>query len=126
MKPVRFLGVDCVVEKTRYANGRPALILKDARNGEDFAVATVNLPGVPAGPNQVFIKDYSENEGILAALEAAGVVKPTNVMASSGFVSMPICELLPPYQERTLTEVFAMESGDQARKTPEKDRGIER
>jgi hypothetical protein len=126
MKTVRFLGHDCVVEKTRYPNGRPALVLNDARDGEMFAVATVNLPDLPAGPNQVFIKDYSENEGMLAALEAAGIVRPLNVRARSEFVSVPICELLPPYQEQTLAEVLASTPGDNERETPKKDRGIER
>ena len=126
MKTVRFLGYECVVEKTRYANGRPALILNDAHTGEEVAVATVNLPGISVGPNYVFIKDYSENEGMLAALEATGIVRSTNVMASSGFVSVPICELLPPYQERTLAERSADGSSGRATETPEKDRGIER
>jgi hypothetical protein len=107
MKPVRFLGSDCVIEKRRYANGRPALVLNEAGSGELFAVATVNLPDVPAAPNQVFIKDYSENEGILAVVEAAGVVKSMNVRISTSFASLPICELLPPYQERVLAETYA-------------------
>ncbi len=117
MKTVHFLGFECVVSKARYANGRPALILKDAHNGEEVAVATVNLPAVAVGPNQVFIKDYSENEGVLAALDAAGIVKSTNVMASAGFASVPICELLPPYRERTLTESLAESSSEKGKGT---------
>ena len=61
MKPIRFQEWDCLIEMGRYNNGRPALILKDAHDGEQIAVATVNLPNEPVRDNEVFIKDYSEN-----------------------------------------------------------------
>lgn len=103
---VKFMGYDCIVEKQRYTNGRPALQLIDAHDGEPFLVATVNLPDIVAGRNEVFIKDYSENEGILAVLEEAGVVKATGRTVISGFVEMPACELQPPFREKSLSEVL--------------------
>jgi hypothetical protein len=126
MKTVRFADRDCVVEKSRYTNGRPALVLNDPRDGEQIAVATVNLPDVPAGPNEVFIKDYSENAGMLAALEAAGVVRATGDVARSGFVTIPRCELLPPFRERSLAEMVAEKSAAPASEPHDKDRGMER
>ena len=63
------------------------------------ATATVNLPDVPLGKNQVLIKNWSENEGMLDALVAAGVVKPTGETVRSGFVEVPVCELQPPFRE---------------------------
>jgi hypothetical protein len=98
---VRFRGWDCIIQKQRYENGRPALRLVDAEDGSPIATATVNLPEVPAAPNQVFIKDHSENGGLLAALTGAGVVKATGEVIQSGHVEVALCELLPPYREVT-------------------------
>ena len=102
MTIVRFRNTDCTIQKRYYGNGRVALCLVD----EDgpVATATVNLPGVKLEPNQVLIKDYSECEGLLAALVAAGVVKPTGEKVRSGFVEVPVCELQPPFREPTHAE----------------------
>jgi hypothetical protein len=125
--PIRFKQWDCVIEKSKYANGRTALILNDAHNGEQIAVATVNLPDVACGPNQVFIKDYSENEGMLAALEAAGVVKATGQTVNSGYVSVPCAELLPPFRERSrLEELLDKHKGQPEEPTPSRDTGRSR
>jgi hypothetical protein len=40
------------------------------------------------------IKDYSENEGMLEALEEAGIVKFAYKDVQVGFVTIPICKLL--------------------------------
>lgn len=100
MKTVRFRDWDCIVEKRHYANGRPALQLVNASDGSPVATATVNMPDHPAGPNHVFIKDYSENEGMLAALIEAGVVRDMSMRIMSGFVEVPICELQDPTANR--------------------------
>lgn len=112
MTRVRFKTWDCVVQKRQYDNGRPALQLIDAEDGSPVATATVNLPDLPAGPNTVFVKDYSENAGMLEALVAAGVVKPTGQTVRSGFVEVPICELQPPFREAALVDKLAGRSRD--------------
>lgn len=91
---VRFRGIDCTLRERRYGNGRVALELIDRADGESAAVATVNLPHEPLGRNEVFVKDYSENAGMLAALEAAGVVRPTGRTAAAGFATVAHCELV--------------------------------
>ena len=94
-KLVRFVGSDCVVELGRYTeNGRKAIMLLDAISDELVAAASVNMPEVPLAENEVLIKDYSENAGILKVLEEAGIVRPTGESVSSGFVSLRVCELL--------------------------------
>lgn len=113
MTRVRFRDWDCIVRKREYANGRPALVLVDAEDGSPIAAATVNLPDVTLGRNQVAIKDWSENEGLLKALTAAGVVKPTGQTVRSGFVEAPICELQPPFREATHAEAV-----ERTRRTP--------
>jgi hypothetical protein len=42
--------------------------LVDAENGEEYLTATVNIMGSNLAPDEVLIKDYSENEGIYKAL----------------------------------------------------------
>ncbi|MEI8194279.1 MAG: hypothetical protein WCI73_00055 [Phycisphaerae bacterium] len=100
---VKFREWDCVLKELRYTNGRTALTLLDAQTRDSVACATVNLPDRALGPNEVFIKDWSENEGMLTALEAAGVVRPTGEMVQSGFVAIPKCELLIPERRHEAT-----------------------
>jgi hypothetical protein len=99
MTQVRFREWSCTIRKRQYANGRSALQLIDAEDGSPIARATVNLPDEPLGKNQVLIKDYAENAGMLDALVAAGVVKPTGQTVRSGYVELPVCELQPPFRE---------------------------
>ena len=89
MERVKFRHWLCDVAVGKYPNGRMALVLTDAANGEDVAVATVNVPDVSLGPREVLIKNYSENEGMLDALEKAGWVKPTGDYVASGFALIP-------------------------------------
>ena len=90
---VRFRGSEYAVKFEKYSNGRTAIVLVGA-DGESAAVASVNVPEAPLKANQLLIKDYSENAGILAALEKAGVVKTLGVCFRLGHVSVPVCELL--------------------------------
>ena len=111
-KLVRFAGHDCVVQAERYAStGHTALSLYDAKSGEPVATATINLPDIPLSPNQVFIKDYSENEGMLAALEKAGIIEVQGCYVPTGIGSLPVCELLipPPEQEKCRREPSRLE-----------------
>ena len=92
---VNFMGFDCVVQKTNYGNnGRTALQLFDLTDGAPVATATVNIPDVELGENEVLIKNYSENEGMLEALEKGGIVSRTGESISNGFVTIPIAKLL--------------------------------
>lgn len=91
---MKFHGYDCNVVKSRYGNGRIALLLEDAVTGEPIAKATVNVPEEPLHENEVVIKDYSENVGMADVLIEAGLVAPTGHYARVGFVTCPICEVL--------------------------------
>jgi hypothetical protein len=99
MTQVKFREWDCTLQKSRYDNDRLALSLVDEEG--PVATCTVNMPDVPLGRNEVCIKDYSENEGMAAALEAAGVIKPTGRTVRFGFVEIPVCELQGPFRETT-------------------------
>ncbi len=92
-----FHGTKCRVVLERYEEGgRVAVQLVDAETGEPFSTATTNLPGEPLAADEVFIKNYSENEGMLDALEAAGIVKRTGREVRSGYVVIYAAKLLLP------------------------------
>ena len=92
---VNFAGFDCMVQKTCYGeNKRTALRLLDLTDGFPVATATVNISDVELKENEVLIKNYSENEGMLEALESAGIVRRTGEYVSNGHVKIPIAELL--------------------------------
>jgi len=93
-----FTGEDLsvMVNVRSYNNGRPALELleEDMTYGlTPYAVATVNLPDVLLQPNEVLIKDYSENEGMLDFLTKNNIVSFTPNGVQSGYVWLPICIL---------------------------------
>ena len=94
MKQVQFKQWNCLLDIRHYENNRTALLLIDAEDHSPVATATVNLPDVELKSNEVIIKDYSENEGMLAALIAAGIVGKPIWYAKTGFVTCPICPLL--------------------------------
>ena len=91
---VKFKVWDTIVRREEYANGRTALVLVDALDGSPIATASVNLPDVELAEDEVCIKDYSENEGMLDALVREGIVSETVRHVPSGFVTIPICKLL--------------------------------
>lgn len=75
---VQFKKWSCFVEYAHYVdNQRPALLLRLMETGEPVVKATVNLPDESVAEKEVFIKDYSENEGILRALVGAGIIEDT-------------------------------------------------
>lgn len=86
--------VACTPQFSYYGNGRLALILVDPFTGERVATASVNVPEVDLEDNEIAIKDYSENQGVLDALVDAGMVALTDRAVASGFVTLPIVRLL--------------------------------
>lgn len=71
----------------RYADKNLAIVLEEP-SGERVAVATVNV-GMPG----VFIKNYSENEGLLEQLVEKGLVKEIGATVRQGFVEIPEVQL---------------------------------
>ena len=96
MKPriIRFMQWDCIVIKANYGNERIALELIDANDSEPVARATTNLVNENLKEDEVFIKDYSENEGMLNLLMDKKIVSPPIGFARSGWVQIPKCKLL--------------------------------
>lgn len=60
---------------------------------EEYAVVSTN-PNAELEKGFVAIKNWSENEGILNVLIREGVVSTPSHFIRSGFVDIPVCELL--------------------------------
>ena len=69
---MRFKEWDCDLMLCHYGNDRLALQLLDAKDHTPVARATVNVPSAELADDEVVIKTYSENEGMLEALLATG------------------------------------------------------
>lgn len=91
------------IKPGEYGNGRLALSLI-ADNGEPIAVCTVNLPDLDIEEGHVAIKDYSENEGMLAALIEAEIVEEPSALVKAERVEFPICKLT----NRALVEIYGI------------------
>jgi hypothetical protein len=74
-----YLNDQVVIYRGQYVDGSTALVLRDADTGELVAKATVCMEAYgekPRDNQHVFIKDYSENVGLLKALQHAAIVGP--------------------------------------------------
>lgn len=79
---------------TEDSKARKAIILTDIKDNQVIATATVNMPDYPCKANQVYVKDYSENEGMIQALICTGIVKSVIIdTIDSAFVTIPLMEL---------------------------------
>lgn len=85
--PARYTAAG-TVKFARYGSGEIAMQIINA-NGERECVATVSLVPYGAehpGEHGVWLKDWSENDGIADALVKAGVVTLTGKSHVTGFV----------------------------------------
>ena len=83
---------DVYVDTGYYGNGRLAVTLLEVDTHEPIMVATVNLPDADLAEDEVAIKNWSENEGVLRFLIANDLVHPPHRKISTGFVQAEICK----------------------------------
>jgi len=81
---------DVSVKLSKYDNDRTAIQLTDVSDGMPYATATVNMPNVLLEDNEVLVKDYSENEGMLEFLIRNNIVTPTMQGVHAGHVWFPV------------------------------------
>ena len=108
---IHAFGVDTLVWPVtgRHLDGSIAISLmcEGEYGPEPYARCTVQL-NKPARPGCVWIKDYSENEGMVEALQAAGIIRLTPVDAViSGFVTIEQFVLTPTFLEFVHTQELA-------------------
>jgi hypothetical protein len=87
-------GYRLSVSFNKYQNGQNAIQLFDMSDGFPFATASVALTNVELESDDVAIKNYSENEGILESLIAAGIISQPHSFVPSGHVNIPICKII--------------------------------
>jgi len=83
---------NCAVKLERYSNNRPALVI--FQDDEVLLKASVNMPEHPIEENHICIKNWSENQGILKELIKHNIVSNPIYFIRSGYVDVPVCELL--------------------------------
>ena len=73
---------------------------------EPVLIATVNIPTEELKDDEVIIKNYSENEGVLDVLVRAGVVSEPIRTIETGHVTVPVVKLLikPVYESVVMNE----------------------
>jgi len=73
---VKFEQWDCIAKGAFYANDNKAIMLIDAEDGDPVATSTVNIVEEKIDEDIVFVKNYSENEGMTHALIEADIIWP--------------------------------------------------
>ena len=87
-------GTICEVHHSLYKdNDRPAILLVDTEDHCPYMKATVNMPDLDLEEGLTLIKDYSENEGVLASLVAENIVIPTGRTITYGYVRMHVVSI---------------------------------
>lgn len=86
-------GETVTVEKERYPNGDRRINLYDEM-GLPYATCTLQLENVELAEDEVIIKNFSENAGMLDVLVAHKVVELTDRVVVHGFVQSHISRLL--------------------------------
>lgn len=89
---VTFNNTRCLVQFNTYHCGQTAIQLI-TESGEPMATATAALPKVPVGTDEVLIKDYGENQGVLLALFEAGIVHNPVDAIPVGFAHLLLASL---------------------------------
>lgn len=78
-----------------YTNSQTALELTSTIDGSPVLTATISVPDFNLKKNEIIIKDYSENEGMLNFLVENNIVRPLGRHVETGLITASIVELLP-------------------------------
>lgn len=90
---------DCEIVPRYYGNSRPALQLIDANDGCPIATATLNLPEEKLDDDEICIKNYSENMGMLESLLEHGLVDEPTRFIQLNHVRVPVCKMRPALRD---------------------------
>lgn len=82
-----------LIETGRYQYGG-GMAVKLISDGEDYAMLSVNIPSADLAADEFLFKTYSENDGLLKAMLAAGVIAVIGTEHTAAG-PMPVCRLLP-------------------------------
>ena len=98
-EPIIFEGKTLFIQEETYAmtnHIKLTLMWFDDKLGGlvPFMVATADVEHVELAEDEVLIKDYSENKGIMPALIKAGIIAKPHDKVASGFIFLHICQLI--------------------------------
>lgn len=96
-----FQDIDCVAVRSCYRNSMATaleIVAADTQNnqsmgitaGEPVSRASINIESPALGPDEVAIKTYSENHGLLPVLIAAKIVTLTNTRIGTPYGLLPV------------------------------------
>ena len=96
----KYADDDVFIEAGRYHDGTMAIRLV-LDTGQPVLVPTVCLSHLNIKPAEgnVFIKNWSENEGILESLQESGILGESVAQHKTGFVTADECKLLIPLDD---------------------------
>ena len=80
------------IKMSRYSNGQHRMELIDSEDGLPVLVASSAIDE-SLESDQIAIKDYSENEGVLKFLIEEGIISSPLKYFNSGFVRITICKI---------------------------------
>ena len=116
MRTVQFKNWRCRLYLASYSDGNTALSMYDTEDGSAIACVSLNL--VPVEPELledralIYLKDYSENEGMLDLLIAEGIVERTGRYRQSGYIEAPLVRIIDP---ELVAEIKYLQPGIQER-----------
>lgn len=94
------------VEFGLYGNGRIGIYLVDPQIGDRVATATVNMPTEDLKFPHVFIKNYSENQGMLESLQKAGIISEPLGAVRLPFALAYLCRLTPQWEAEAKRQIL--------------------
>lgn len=118
---VDFQGFECHVVMERYQSGGLSLRLIDAADPCPVCRATSNLIDSRPAKDEVFIKNYGENEGVFQVLTEAGLLIDTGKTIETGHSMLNVGrmsqDLVNQWQafEKQLSEQPGQDTGQQQR-----------
>lgn len=83
-----------VVQSTYPTTAHIRLDIVEVKTGLPFMFATADLEHVELDEDEVLIKNYSENQGILKALVAGGIIYRSHAKVEAGFERLNICQII--------------------------------
>jgi len=88
---MKFQGTSVKVWKRQHPNGCNRIDLIDESDGLPYATCTIMMDDLQE--NEVAIKNYSENAGMLDFLLEEELVEKPHRFINQGYVAIPICKI---------------------------------
>jgi hypothetical protein len=102
--PAKYIPAGIEVWKMFYADGNTCLAAFDPETREPYGKLSVNIPNeyLDIGGDYCWIKDWSENEGVLHALLMSGLVEKLPITYPCGHAEAQLVRILFEQEFRVL------------------------